>query len=206
MDDELGKLKNGIVLLSDEEIIKMLSSDRDQYLKDALDCAEEEVKRRGLDINAILYAEVDPVIVKKCRLMMYGEFGHLGDIPHELTNTIANIYYEFFKIDKGLQKEGISKDYFKSENIFDDLEPFSHRIRGIQFKLDTMRNLIPYLREIDQDKQPNLYKLWLSVCYDILKYDIPNTMKKSGIRRKIERFFKKRNTHEIDGLIDRIGR
>ena len=137
---------------------------------------------------------------------MYGDLGHLGDIPYDLANTIANIYYEFFKIDKGLQKEGIPKDYFKSDNIFDDLGPFSHRIRRIHFKLDAMRNLIPYLREIDQDKLPNIYKLWLSVCYDILKYDIPNTMKKSGIRRKVERFFKKRNIHEIDGLIDRIGR
>ena len=159
-----------------------------------------------MDNNAISNVKVDPEIVKKCRLMMYGEFGHLRDIPHELANTIANIYYEFFKIDKGLQKEGIPKDYFKSDNIFDDLGPFSRRLRRIQLKLKIMRDLITYLREIDQDKQPNLYKLWLSVCYDTLKYDIPNTMKKSGIRRKVERFFKKRNIHEIDGLIDRIGR
>ena len=157
-----------------------------------------------MDSNASTNLEVDPVIVNECRHAIYGEFGHLGDIPRDLANTIANIYYEFFKIDKDLQKERIPKDYFKSENIFDDLGPFSRRIRRLQFKLETMRDLVPYLREIDQDKQPNLYKLWLSVCYDILKYDIPSTMKKSGIRRKVERFFKKRNIHEIDGLIDQM--
>ena len=135
---------------------------------------------------------------------MYGDLGHLGDIPYDLANTIANIYYEFFKIDKGLQKEGIPKDYFKSENIFDDLRPFSQRIRRLHFKLEIMRDLITHLREIDQDKQPNLYKLWLSVCYDTLKYDIPNTMKKSGIRRKIERYFKKSKVNEIPRLIDLI--
>ena len=36
MDDELGKLKNGIVLFSDEDMIRMLTSDRDLYFKDAL--------------------------------------------------------------------------------------------------------------------------------------------------------------------------
>lgn len=184
----------------------MLTSHRDQYLKDALDFAEEEVKRRGLDINDILYAEMDPTIVKKCRHAMYFEIGHLGDIPYGLANTIANIYYEFFKIDNDLEKEGIPKDYFKSENIFDDLGPFSLRLRKLHFKLEIMRDLITHLREIDQDKQPTLYELWLSVCYDILKYNIPNAMKKSGIRREVERFFKKRNIHEINGLIDRIGR
>ena len=35
--------------------------------------------------------------------MIYGEFGHLGDIPHDLANTIANIYYEFIKIDNDIQ-------------------------------------------------------------------------------------------------------
>ena len=36
MDNDLGKTNNRIVLLSDEEIIRMLTSDRDQYFKDAL--------------------------------------------------------------------------------------------------------------------------------------------------------------------------
>ena len=80
-----------------------------------------------MDNNVISNVKVDPAIVEKCRHAMYFEIGHLGDIPNELANTIANIYYEFFKIDNDLEKEGIPKDYFKSENIFDDLGPFSRR-------------------------------------------------------------------------------
>jgi len=51
MDNDFGKIKSKIKLLTDEELVRMLTLERDQYLQDALDYAEDEVKRRGLDIN-----------------------------------------------------------------------------------------------------------------------------------------------------------
>lgn len=51
MDADLAKLKSRIRILSDEEVVKILTSDRNQYAKGALDFAMEEAERRGLDIN-----------------------------------------------------------------------------------------------------------------------------------------------------------
>ena len=74
MDNDLGKTNNRIQLLSDEEIIRMLTSDRDQYLKDALDFADEEAKKRGLkfDVSQIVESENKRDIQKKASLSGIG--------------------------------------------------------------------------------------------------------------------------------------
>lgn len=135
---------------------------------------------------------------------MRQDIGNLDDIPYDLQNTIANVYYDYFSIDKGLQTNSTLIDLLEGENIFDESELFSHKFRRLQFKLKSIKTLISALRKTDAVRQPNMYNLWLSLSYDILKYDISNAMKKSGIRRRIERFFKKKNVVEIDGLIDLI--
>jgi len=138
-------------------------------------------------------------VIELCENIIIKDFGDLSDIPYELANSIANTYYKFFKLSNEIESNSI----WENKNIFEGAQSYSKQLRKLQLKIDIIPNLITQLRKINQLKQPNMYKLWLNVSLDYLKYDIEHAMKKSGIRRAIER--KLKNVDEIPNLIDSLG-
>jgi hypothetical protein len=60
--------------------------------------------------------------------------------------------------------------------------------------------MISAFRQIDPVQQPSTWKDAVDFFLDLFKYDIPNAHQKIGLRRMIERRFRK--VDEIPDLID----
>ena len=130
--------------------------------------------------------------------------GTLDDIPYELANTIANIYYRFHVIEVSLANSQSIPSIIDDRNIFDGLKSFSYEFEKVLAVKEIIPDTVKTLRQIDRAKQPNLYKALVNFILDQWKYDIRNAHKKIGIRRRIERIFKKKHVREIPNLIDLI--
>ncbi len=144
--------------------------------------------------------------LKMAEDLIRDQFETLDDLPKELANTIANVYYKYcanfleimgdsrreFFIPKSIKRESgdLSQLFMKfvtnQTQIVNDLEAASKFIDG--------------LRGIDKYAQPNLYKFTVDFILDCLKYNIDNVQNKTGLRRMVERKFKK--SDEIPNLID----
>lgn len=134
------------------------------------------------------------------------QLGTLDDIPYELANTVANIYYSFCALAsevKDKPKEGwILTAIKKTGNLKHDLADFIDDYARIEADIRSAPKFIEGLRAIDKSTQPNLYQYTVDFILDSLKYNIPNVIKKTGIRRKIERVFRKKYVKEIPNLVD----
>jgi len=137
------------------------------------------------------------------------ELGTLDDIPYELANTVANIYYRFFALAsevKDKPKEGWMLTAIKrSGDLERGLAHFIDDYARIESDLKSAPKFINGLRAIDKSKEPKLYRYTVDFILDCLKYNIPNATKKTAIRRKIERKFRKKYVKEIPNLIDLMG-
>jgi hypothetical protein len=60
-NDESDPLKNRISQLSNEELLRMVNIDYEQYRKEALDYARAEMDRRGLKIEPVSFTDAPPV-------------------------------------------------------------------------------------------------------------------------------------------------
>jgi hypothetical protein len=153
-------------------------------------------------------------ILGLCEKGIRERLGSLDDLPHELANTVANIYYKMFyiNIDWEQQKanptlpEGVKEQFEKDPNtdIFKASSKYieesfliKHYFKGINGWIDNLREL--------KRRQPNNhqdYAFIVEIILDQMKYRINNLEKKSLIRRRIERKIKKRKVDEIPNLID----
>jgi len=131
----------------------------------------------------------------------------LNDLPRELANTIANVYYKFalnfLEKSDNSGREFLVPESLKQKQGIDPRESFE-RFMVNQTKLssdvEAARKFVEALRETDKAKQPNLYQASIDFILDCLKYNIEKPQKKSGVRRMIERKFK--TVDEIRDLID----
>jgi hypothetical protein len=142
-------------------------------------------------------------ILRQCQEELIKRFGGLSDLPRELANTIANLYYKHFTLKKDHEESKIlPKSLEKYENIFDGMPHWIEDHETVFALLPMMPEIVKFLRGIDKVKQPNYYKMWVETFLDTLKYKITNAPKKSGIRRMIERRFRAKHVREIPNLID----
>lgn len=146
--------------------------------------------------------EIDKDVLLECRNAITISLGTLDDIPRVLANTIANIYYKFFYFKKALDGNPLTEGLLgtKDDDIFDKLEEFSADCNKVMAYIQVIPGCIESLREIDREKQPNTYSLLVNLFIDAWKYNIDNAPKKSGLRRLIERNFKK--VEEIPNLLE----
>jgi hypothetical protein len=146
--------------------------------------------------------------LQKAEDLIKCQLGTLEDLPYELANTIANIYYKYFvslletsetKTSGGFipnsmkqavgtsSLENLLKEFITShEQITSDVEaPYEHVLN---------------LRGIDKTQKPNLYQSIVDFILDCLKYNIKNASIKFSFARMFER--KKNKVDEIPNLID----
>lgn len=134
------------------------------------------------------------------------QLGTLDDLPKELANTIANVYYNFYgnvlEVAIDSKREFVIPKSIKRES--GDLQQLFENFMANQAKivtdLESAPKFIKGLRGIDKYSQPNLYKFTVEFILDCLKYNIENAQNKTGLRRMVERKFKKPD--EIPNLID----
>ena len=127
----------------------------------------------------------------------------LDDIPKELANTIANIYYKYavIYIETTEAKGQPPKSIFRESggNFRDKLDKYVKYCASVKADVEAASKYIGILRD-EKIANSTEYDGLLKFALDTLKYNIENAMYKPEIVRKMERPFKK--VDEIEGLID----
>ena len=135
---------------------------------------------------------VDQEILERCRDAVRRNLGSLDDIPPELANTIANVYYRFYARATALSTPS------GSENLRSFIEDTATVLSSHKY----VKQIVDGLRRIDKRAKPALYDYTVTFTLDVLKYQIDRAQDKSGIRRMIERQFRRHKVKEIPNLYD----
>jgi hypothetical protein len=142
-----------------------------------------------------------------CEKAIRSDIGALDDIPYELANTVANVYYRYFdlsfEIVKGAEEnpEGwIPASVKNSSDPIKGLHEFGKYYDQIKSHKSSIGLAINSLKETDKYQRPNTYKFLVDFILDCYKYKLKSPQNKIGLRRRVERKFVKVN--EIPGLID----
>jgi hypothetical protein len=147
---------------------------------------------------------IDKNIVKLC-VKDIDQLGGIDDLPYELQNTIANLYYDYYLLNDRFAntEKGIPK-VFKKEG--DALENLRNLTMDSLFLTHHVPKIPEYVRSLCRTKRedPEIYDYMVELYTDMLKYKIKNTFKKNGIRRSIERRRNKKKVSEYPDLIGTI--
>ncbi len=145
---------------------------------------------------------LDNDILKKCAIKIKKELGGVDDLPYELQNTIANLYYDFFLLEGrfGETEKGIPKVFRKEGDIFNNLRDLTMDSLFLTHHVPKIPEYVDSLRQIKKS-DPNVLDYMTELFIDMLKYKIKNTFKKTGIRRSIERKINKKKLTQYPDLI-----
>lgn len=143
------------------------------------------------------------MVLTMCEEKIKNDLGSIDDLPYELANTVANIYYKFLNytyqgLGEGKIPKEIKREADLSEGLSSYLKSTNKRISDVQ----KIPEFIGELRKIDKYQTPNKYQAMIELILDILKYEIKDVFYKSGIRRAFERKMKKGKVQEIPNLVD----
>jgi len=132
-------------------------------------------------------------LLNRCRNDIQQDLGSLDDLPKELADTVSNLYLNFHYLISDPQPYG-------SELLGYDLEKL-HKLyidsNLAKIRVDAAVEIIKQLRNLENN---NLYNYSVVLFLDIYKYRIRKALKKSALRRRIERFFYKSKVQEIPNL------
>ncbi len=156
-------------------------------------------------------------VLKLCENAIRKDLGNLNDLPYDLSNTIANIYYSFFEFAcRTLKYEQIVNLPIKTikealmlcahelESRGNEVSKvFNARLISVTAAIESVPEFIEVLREIDKEKERMNYELCANFIIDYLKYNIKDVKNKRVIKRLIERKIKERKgeIHEIPDLV-----
>lgn len=146
-------------------------------------------------------------ILKLCEQAICKELGSLNDLPHELANTVANIFYKYHcNLFEHLQivdnPNSIQQYSNKEQNIGTGIISWFIEPQNINLDYDLVPDLIKGIRMCDKNDQPDVYKRMVDFSLFILKYHIKDALKKSYLRLRIERYFVRNKVKEIPNIID----
>ena len=114
----------------------------------------------------------------------------LDDLPTELADTIRAVtrQAEKFAAAGDITRSGLMPE---KGGFLQRLNTYDERCLRLKMKLEVIPSALKGVRSVDPRVQPRLYKYMVTLALDILKYDIPNASIKSGLRRMIERSWKR---------------
>jgi len=150
----------------------------------------------------------NPMILNICKNSIREDLGTLEDLPYELANTIANVYYRAFY--KAAHVFTYRRHFPKSVgNLRPRRIDEKKNFRGEGFRLfrsefQAVADFVGEVRAIDKTVYPDLYWFAVKFILDCLKYNIQNVGKKTELRRVIERQLKKPGIREVPGLVDML--
>ena len=154
---------------------------------------------QGLDIEEDDLKE----LLELTRSSIQRDLGSLRDLPYELANTVANIYYKdwsinFFKSDimYKLTPTPIGKNQKQfSKSMADFLDYL--------YDKDSLKKQIIELRKIS--KTSKLYNYAADLLIDKYKYKITNAINKPKLLSKIQRILFRNRVNEVPNLINMLG-
>ena len=125
------------------------------------------------------------------------------DLPEELRNTLASVYYEvhWLRRKEGAMPLVAHLPAQKGSKKQLDMAMKQAILRTGQYRIaDT---LIEGIRKANKDTQPRLYGALVQLALDELKWNIKNSFKKSELRRSLEKIGKK-PVPEVPGTYERM--
>lgn len=160
-------------------------------------------------LTELVPKEFDSPAFSKAAQNMAADFGSLDDLPAELANTAANIYYAFWKrllalapLRDGTPLPAAIKDHPDGilAGYMDYIKANPSVIAGHKFAADLIKTIRSTAKKHPDRKE--LVDYMVQVALDSLKYNIDNAHQKTPIRRAIERKFKTPN--EIPALYSKM--
>ena len=145
--------------------------------------------------------------MKMCEQAICKELGSLNDLPRELANTVANIFYKYLggplETTQAVDTPNwIPKSSHRAQDIGTKLISLFTVQQDIRLDFDLVPDLIKGVRMCDKDKQPDVCKRMVDFSLFILKYHIKDALNKSYLRLRIERYLARNKVQEIPNLID----
>jgi len=147
-------------------------------------------------------------IIEMCQVAIRKDIGSLDDIPYQLANTVANIYYRYFNLTSDVIKRAsdnpfwIPKQMERDSDILKGMISFKEDVARFTSDLKAVPDFIHALRKIDKRRESDLYQYTVDFLLDCLKYDIKDAHTKSDLLRMKERELSKAEEKEIPNLID----
>jgi hypothetical protein len=171
---------------------------------------------------------IDENILRMCKSAIRQNLGSLEDLPVEVANTVANIYYRSYELSMGWTSSKSSNG--EGQIPVEDLEApnggkeLSTSLKAAMASFDKMKNekeivskirdsfrsmnninkMINALRAFNKTEEPLEYKKLVEDILDIMKYNIKDVHKKTPVIREIERMLKGEDLDEIPSLYKRI--
>ena len=136
-------------------------------------------------------SQIDETVLEEAAHDLHHHHGSLMDLPEELRNTIASVYYE---VHWTRRHEGAMPLVAHLPPQKDRGELLDAAMKQFILRMGQYQHLSTYVemvREADKETQPNLYAMLTKVVIDALKWNIDNALQKSAFRRSLERLTKK---------------
>jgi hypothetical protein len=129
------------------------------------------------------------------RQTLLSDFGTLDDLPPELANTIANVYYRYWSIAEMPDRQFTS---------IDDSIASIEELNRIQVEFEFSKKIVAEMRRLKPQVHQTLFAVTSDMFVSILKYKIDDAVTKSPVRLKFERFLRRNKVNEMPGLIDAL--
>ena len=120
---------------------------------------------------------------------------NLEGIPNDLAEAIRDVWHQ---ADAVVVCETASQSFSaltpgRDDRIrcWTDWKEYVKRSHRLNMKLELIPSVLETIRSIDPQAQPRLLEFMVTLYLDVLKYDIDNAQNKCGLRRFIERSWKR---------------
>ena len=136
-------------------------------------------------------ADIDDDVLRDATHNLHLHLGSLTDLPEELRNTLASVYYEVHWLRR---KEGAMPLVAHLPPQQDPRKKLDAAMKQAILRTNQHRiaaTLVEGIREANKDTQPRLYGALVQLALDELKWNIKNSLKKSELRRSLEKIGKK---------------
>ena len=147
--------------------------------------------------------EIDDDVLRDATHSLHLHLGSLMDLPEELRNTLASVYYEVHWLRR---KEETMPLVAHLPPQRDPKKYLDAAMKQAFLRVDQYRmadTLVEVVREANKDSQPRLHGALVQLALDELKWNIKNSFKKSELRRSLEKMGKK-PVPEVPGLYGRM--
>ena len=147
--------------------------------------------------------EFDDDVLRDAAHSLHLHLGSLMDLPEELRNTVASVYYEVHWLRRGEGDMPLVAHLPPQKSAEKQLDVAMKQafLRMEQYRVaDT---LVEGIRKANKDTQPRLYGALVQLALDELKWNIKNSFKKSELRRSVEKM-RKKPVPEVPGLYRRM--
>ena len=143
---------------------------------------------------------IDKDALRAAATLIRHEFGDVNDLPAELINTLANIYYQAQPNISEHARLSVLENIAVYGGSGDAMEAYTDYMNTAGHILSTIKNAPAMIKNMraTRTELPESWEFLVGVTLDILKYGIENVENMTPTERENER--KKKNVREIPDL------